>query len=124
MVLDSSSVPKPGMINDEYLSETRQGAQPTNAYPQMSCFVYSCGLFDILYQILVEFYVKKKSSPHNQSTGSWLGEETQVIMGYHRELSKFQESLPAFLATSESYMDSTCTDESGVALGSRILHSR
>ncbi|KAF5723731.1 benzoate 4-monooxygenase [Fusarium mundagurra] len=131
MILDSSSVPKPEMINDEYLSETRQGVQPTNAYPQMGCFVYSCDLFDILHQILVEFYVKKKSNPHSQSSDSWLGEEIQVIMGYHRELNKFQESLPAFLATSDSYMDSPSQelvahmyDNMGTSYWTSISHKR
>ncbi|KAF5672609.1 cytochrome P450 monooxygenase [Fusarium circinatum] len=124
MVLDSSSVPKPEMINDEYLSETGQGFQPLDAYPQMGCFIYSCNLFDILHQVLVEFYVNKKPNPHSNNKDSLLGEEIQVIMGYHRELNKFQETLPPFLVTSGRYMDSPFTDESGTALGSRILHSR
>lgn len=124
MILDSSSVPKPEIINDEYLSENGQGIQPRYAYPQMGCFVYSCDLFDILHHILVEFYVYKLSTPHSQNTHSWLGEEMHIIMGFHKQLNKFQETPPAFLATSDRYMDSPYTDEPGVALGSRILHSR
>ena len=124
MILESSDVPLPEMIDDEYLLENSQGVQPTNVSPQMGCFVYSSHLFDILHEILVEIYVKKKANPQEQNALCWSGEGLQTIMTYHRALSKFQETLPAYLIKDDNNMSPSSIAESGIALGSKILHSR
>nr|XP_036577177.1 transcriptional regulatory protein [Colletotrichum truncatum]KAF6784089.1 transcriptional regulatory protein [Colletotrichum truncatum] len=50
------SVPPPAIIDDEFLSETSEGAQPPSHPSYLVFFVHSLELFDVLKEILGKFY--------------------------------------------------------------------
>ncbi|EDO00513.1 hypothetical protein SS1G_14383 [Sclerotinia sclerotiorum 1980 UF-70] len=53
----SWDVPEPAIIDDQYLSSDSQGVQQSGLHSRMYLFVYSLRLFDIMDEILSEFYV-------------------------------------------------------------------
>lgn len=59
MVGPDLTVPLPSMVDDEFLDGPATYFETPNTLPQMSLFVCSCRLFEILHDILSVFYVKE-----------------------------------------------------------------
>ncbi|KXH28800.1 hypothetical protein CSIM01_03450, partial [Colletotrichum simmondsii] len=55
------SVPPPEPIDDEYLSESSEGLQPSDRPSYLAFFVHSVALFDVLNEILARFYTEGES---------------------------------------------------------------
>ena len=55
VIMSVTTVQIPAAINDEYLSSTAVGIQPSSVLSYMSLFTYSCHLFDILKDVLELF---------------------------------------------------------------------
>ncbi|KAK1503652.1 hypothetical protein CABS01_09041 [Colletotrichum abscissum] len=54
-------VPPPEPIDDEYLSESSEGLQPSDRPSYLAFFVHSVALFDVLNEILAKFYTEGES---------------------------------------------------------------
>ncbi|KAH7142956.1 fungal-specific transcription factor domain-containing protein, partial [Dactylonectria estremocensis] len=121
MISAQSKVPMPLMIDDEYLVEDGEGSQPSHLNSQLSSFVYSNKLFDILNDILVAFYMKKNTIFQKSDTHSCDCDELNTILKFNRALYEFRDSLPSYLAIPQQ---SESPRDPKIELGARILYSR
>lgn len=100
MVNTSHGTPVPSLIDDEYLRTDGEGIQPKGVNSQMSLFVYSCRLFEILNDILSSFYaVDSSPDPVSQSR---LQDMVSEALSFNRRLDDFITSLPDYLKTAQS----------------------
>ncbi|KAF4472260.1 C6 transcription factor [Fusarium albosuccineum] len=112
------------MIDDEFLLEDGEGAQPSHLNPRMGSFVYSLKLFDILNEILATFYARKNTFFQGHDTASWDCQELDVVLRFNMQLNKFWESVPNYLAVSQGPEGSNTTDSARIAPGAKILYPR
>lgn len=61
MIGSNNSVPLPSVLENESLEGRRQGDRHRSTLSQMSLFICSCRLFEVLYDILSIFYIKDTS---------------------------------------------------------------
>ena len=106
------------MIDDEYLRMNGEGTQPSTKPTVMGLFVNSCGLFDILADILASFYTPKCSS---NSTPSDDGLLTQVL-AFNTRLDRFCNSVPQRLRNDAS--NHSLPQEGDLPLQREVLHCR
>ncbi|KAF5250764.1 hypothetical protein FANTH_4036 [Fusarium anthophilum] len=90
------TVPLPEPIDDEYLSEVDEGCQPENSPSRMAFFVYNMKLFNILDDILSQFYSHGYQNVTQDETVK-LAEYLRDIPRLCSELDNFLESLPSHL---------------------------
>jgi hypothetical protein len=106
------------MIDDEYLRMNGEGTQPSTKPTVMGLFVYSCGLFDILADILVSFYMPKCGS---NSVPSGDGLLTQVL-AFNTCLDRFYNGVPQILRNDAS--GHSLPQEGDLLLQREVLHCR
>lgn len=116
-------IPLPLLIDDEYLLEDGDGSQPHQP-AQMSSFVYSCKLFDILNEILLNFYSDKSNEPQPSSPSSAPYQELGTVMRLNSALDDFQDTLPSYLIISPDSANPITPVHDKIALGAKILYSR
>lgn len=130
----SWDVQEPTIIDDQYLSTNGQGVQPPGLRSRMTLFVYSIRLFDIMDEILSEFYAhqgEKSGSNSNspKSFDSWSVRDLASILTINAKLDDFRESVPQIFKdiTQGSYTPGTnpfAPHELHLMLQSKILRSR
>jgi hypothetical protein len=108
------------MIDDENLSMSGEGSQPPTKPTAMGLCVYSCGLFEILADILMAFYSPKLSSS-SVPPGDKQGLLTQVL-AFEARLDRFFNSVPQNLRTDVGNVP--LTQEGNLTLQREVLHSR
>ncbi|CAH0044582.1 unnamed protein product [Clonostachys solani] len=123
MIYGCSKVPLPLQIDDEYLLEDGEGSQPHQP-AQMSSFVYSSKLFDILNEILTSFYFDKSNEPQPPNTPSASYRELSTVMRLNSALDDFQDTLPSYLVISPDSANPITPVQDKIALGAKILYSR
>jgi hypothetical protein len=118
MINKSFTTLVPSMIDDEYLRTSGEGTQPSTKHTVMGLFVYSCGLFEILADILVSFYTPKRSS-NPISCGDGL--LTQVL-AFNTRLDRFCNGVPQSLKNDAS--NNSFAQEGDLSLQREVLHCR
>lgn len=108
------------MIDDEYLLVEGEAVQPPMKPTAMGLCVYSCGLFEILADILVAFYSPKPNTnlvePEKQQVML-----TQVL-GFNSRLDRFFAGVPIHLkADGNGILPS---QEASLSLQREVLHRR
>ena len=126
MLSNSWKVPVPLLIDDEYLSLHGEGGQPPNVPSRLGLFVSSCHLFEILHEILSNFYAEDTGAAASKSSDSdpHAGDILADVLKYNRLLDKFHESIPEYLrATTSSYI-AVSEKNSCVNLQQQVLYCR
>ncbi|CAI6095920.1 unnamed protein product [Clonostachys chloroleuca] len=123
MTYGNLKIPLPLLIDDEYLLEDGDGSQPHQP-AQMSSFVNSCKLFDILNEILLNFYSDKSNEPQPSSPSSAPYQELGTVMRLNSALDDFQDTLPSYLIISPDSANPITPVHDKIALGAKILYSR
>jgi hypothetical protein len=118
MINTSFTTLVPSMIDDEYLRVDGEGTQPSTKPTAMGLYVYSCGLFEILADILVSFYTPKCGSSSVPSDDSLL---TQVL-AFNTRLDRFCKGVPQNLRHDAS--ESSLIQEVNLSLQREVLHCR
>ena len=97
MIDTSFTTAVPSMIDDELLRTNGEGIQPPTRLSVMGLHVYSCGLFEILADILGAFYSPKCSGNSTPRDGKQ-GLLTQVL-AFDARLDRFFDGVPQSLQT-------------------------
>lgn len=113
IIVDTSSVKLPALIDDEYLEERKQGelgqgkthrngVQPTDKPSRMGLFVYSCSLLELLQEVL-KFLAKKEITQilqqHSQASELRANLVVQVL-NLNCRLDNFLVTIPSWLVPS------------------------
>ncbi|KAG4025630.1 hypothetical protein MFRU_054g00590 [Monilinia fructicola] len=126
----SWDVQEPAIIDDQYLSSDSQGVQPLGLHSRMYLFVYSLRLFDIMDEILSEFYVLqggKSGSNSPRSFDPWSVHDLASILTINAKLDDFRESVPPIFKDVNSFALGTSSfapNQFHVMLQSKVLRSR
>lgn len=125
MLPNSSPVPLPVMVDDEYLLEDGEGTQPATSQCRIGAFVYTVQLLDILNEVLHSFYADDDQS-QDRTTGK---HEERTMPDLHEmlrlnsKLDRFLEALPRNL-TLKSVLLSSEAPTCNALLQARVLHCR
>ena len=96
----SWDVQEPAMIDDCYLSADHQGLQPSDLHSRMYLFVYSLRLFDIMDEILSEFYALEGGGSGSNSSKSfdpWSVRDLANILTINAKLDEWRDDVPEIL---------------------------
>jgi hypothetical protein len=118
MVDTSFTTLVPSMIDDENLRVNGEGTQPPTKPSAMGLCVYSCGLYEILADILVSFYSPKCSS-NLASRGDDL---LKHVLSFNARLDRFFDSVPQSLKPDSG--NDHLTQEENLSLQREVLHCR
>jgi hypothetical protein len=123
MLSGSWGVKLPSIIDDEYLSE---GVQPSHIPSRMNLFVYSVQLFDIMEEILSEFYLHDARGPVPKEQRHEARYQCNLakVLAINSKLDRFHDTIPEVLRPefilslgSEPWFDH-------LRLQSKVLNSR
>ncbi|APA14928.1 hypothetical protein sscle_13g096980 [Sclerotinia sclerotiorum 1980 UF-70] len=126
----SWDVPEPAIIDDQYLSSDSQGVQQSGLHSRMYLFVYSLRLFDIMDEILSEFYVLqggKSGSNSSKNFDPWSVRDLASILTINAKLDDFRESVPKILKDVNLFTlgnNSLTPNQLHLTLQSKVLRSR
>lgn len=126
----SWNVQEPAIIDDQYLSTEGEGVQPLGLHSRMYLFVYSLRLFDIMDEILSEFYLLqggKSGSNSSKFFDPWSVRVLGNILTINGKLDDFRDSVPQILKdVHESALKSNSftPNQLHLMLQSKILRSR
>ncbi|KXH38596.1 hypothetical protein CNYM01_10839 [Colletotrichum nymphaeae SA-01] len=85
------SVPPPEPIDDEYLSESSEGLQPSDRPSYLAFFVHSVALFDVLNEILAKFYTE------GESISDKTADSLSHVLQLSSKLDELGHSIPPYL---------------------------
>lgn len=85
------SVPPPEPIDDEYLSESSEGLQPSDRPSYLAFFVHSVALFDVLNEILAKFYTE------GESISDKTADSLSHVLQLSSKLDELGHSIPLYL---------------------------
>lgn len=85
------SVPPPEPIDDEYLSESCEGLQPSDRPSYLAFFVHSVALFDVLNEILAKFYTE------GESISDKTADSLSHVLQLSSKLDELGYSIPLYL---------------------------
>lgn len=127
MISNPVNVPVPLLIDDEYLrNDGEEGVQPADVPSRLGLFVSSCGLFEILAEILKCFYgeqVEAHSTDGHESETQGTDIITDVL-ALNRRLDKFAVSVPEYLQMSKISQREIPDSDSCVNLQQQVLYCR
>lgn len=126
MVPASWKVELPSMIDDEYLMEAGEGVQPIGLPSQMSLFVYTIRLFDILEEVLAIFYSAQCNLFFEDETrlGSQASEAFSEVLRLEAKLNQFNSEIPRFLRAENLFESQDRPWYIHVVMQSSILRNR
>ncbi|KAK1490369.1 hypothetical protein CTAM01_10658 [Colletotrichum tamarilloi] len=84
-------VPPPEPIDDEYLSESSEGLQPSDRPSYLAFFVHSVALFDVLNEILAKFYTE------GESVSDKTPDSLSHVLQLSSKLDELGHSIPPYL---------------------------
>lgn len=104
MISSPSHVPVPLLIDDEYLLVEGEGEQPPDVPSRLGLFVSSCKLFEILHEILYNFYGEESGNGllEQFKSDSRARDILVEVLDYNRRLDRFSNTIPEYLQTNES----------------------
>jgi hypothetical protein len=120
MIDTSFTTAVPSMIDDEFLRTSGDGIQPSTKLTVMGLCVYSCGLFEILADILVAFYLPNCSAICTSHDGKH-NLLTQVL-AFDARLDRFLDGVPQSLRTEVG--DVSSAQDWNLTLQREVLHCR
>ncbi|KAH6961755.1 fungal-specific transcription factor domain-containing protein [Ilyonectria sp. MPI-CAGE-AT-0026] len=99
MLSNSSSVPLPLMVDDEYLLEDGEGTQPVTSQCRIGSFVYTVQLLDILKEVLHSFYAEdgETQAPTTGKHEQRPMPDLHEMLRLNSKLDRFLEDLPTNL---------------------------
>lgn len=125
MLSNSSSVPLPLMIDDEYLRFDVEGAQPVNTQSRIGSFVFTIKLLDILNEVLQSFYAQddQAQAPATGKNEATTMPDLHEMLRLNSKLDQFSEALPECLRL-QNILLSSHTPTSSAILQARVLYCR
>jgi hypothetical protein len=119
MLSDTTPIPLPIPIDDEYLSETNEGKQPHNLPSRLSFLTYAMKLVD----------TRRKMGPtepqnvYNNGT-RYSGQELGATLDALSGLDRFLEDLPPYLQCDHPFTFPPAAGAACFRLQARVLKSR
>lgn len=126
MLSNSWNVPVPSLVDDEYLFIQGEGTQPPDVLSRLGLFVSSCKLFEILHEILLNFYAEDsglRNSKHSDPD-TYAREIIGDVLSYNRRLDMFRDSIPEYLRTTRTSHITIAEKNSCVNLQQQVLYCR
>ena len=124
MVDRTYNVPLPSMIDDEYLSTTKEGEQPPHKPSRLGAFVFSCKLFELLDEVLNFLSAPALQSATLTRGSNQSSEVLSQVLDLNRRLDHFSESVPQHLRKLDVTSPYTTQNEDHTHLQQRVLHCR
>ena len=126
MIYQPSRVPVPELVDDGYLSTDGEGLQPSEIPSRMGLFVSTCGLFEILGDILSSVNIKALGSvtPNDDETVTRLPEMIADALQFNRRLDTFSDSIPDYLQTKDISRTTISEKNTCVHLQQQVLYCR
>ena len=126
MLSKSRNVPVPSLIDDEYLCVQGEGFQPPDVPSRLGLFVSSCKLFEILHEILSDFYAEDSGIglPKQLESKPHAREIVVDILKFNRRLDEFIDSIPEYLRATGSSHVVVSEKNSCVNLQQQVLYCR
>ena len=126
MISQSTNIPVPKLVDDEYLSSEGEGIQPPDIPSRMGLFVSTCGLFDILGDVLSSIYVKDLgfTTPRGNETSTRFPEMIADALQFNRRLDTFIGSIPEYLQTKDISRTTISEKNTCVHLQQQVLFCR
>jgi hypothetical protein len=126
MLSNSWNVPVPLLVDDEYLSIQGEGTQPLDVPSRLGLFVSSCKLFEILHEILLNFYAKDSGTRNSKhlDPDAYAREIIGDVLSYNRRLDMFRDSIPEYLRTVRTSHITISEKNSCVNLQQQVLYCR
>ncbi|RDW77811.1 hypothetical protein BP6252_05864 [Coleophoma cylindrospora] len=118
-LIPPQNIPIPAEIDDEYLSDTQDGRQPSGISSRLSFLVWNLRLNSFL--IKVDF-LETRSATHSTTAGKI--DDLGVILDVNSELDQFLEGLPNHLRTEDDAIFSLDRQNDCFVLQARVLKSR
>ncbi|KAH7132729.1 fungal-specific transcription factor domain-containing protein [Dactylonectria macrodidyma] len=99
MLSNSSSVPLPLIVDDEYLLEDGEGTQPVTSQCRIGSFVYTVQLLELLNEVLHSFYAEdgKTQVPTTGKHEERPMPDLHEMLRLNSKLDRFLEDLPTNL---------------------------
>lgn len=125
MLSKSWNVPIPALVDDEYLSNAVEGRQPKGRPCTLGLFVSSCGLFELLEEILSSFYSAERTSDSalQSYTSDKCRELVEPVLQFNRRLDRFIDSVPKYLRISSNACPPPSNDKI-LQLQQQVLYCR
>jgi hypothetical protein len=125
MTSGSPEVPKPLIIDDEYLAVEGEGRQPDGCPSRLALFVSSSRLYDILDEILARLYQKRRDQQAVPASDSSLQQPLATILALNTRLESFLDSIPEYLQSTSPAMSPFTMETAGhIRLQQQILQCR
>lgn len=127
MISCFSNVPLPLCIDDEYLLEDGEGCQPGNQLSYLGLFVSSIKLFEIITDILSQFYHQKEGgiSHEDGSIEWWSHNRLDDVLKINTALDNFLKTLPPQLQFQGHLGDNFEGEQSSwQSIQAKVLHCR
>lgn len=126
MLATSRKVPIPLLIDDENLSAHGYGKQPPNIPSRLGLFVSTCHLFEILHEILSNFYASDQNieAQKLKDSDNHIGLMLADVSNYNRRLEKFHNAIPAYLNATRTPSNTGPEKHSCLNLQQQVLYCR
>lgn len=124
MTSGAPEVPKPLIIDDEYLTAEGEGRQPSGCPSQLALFVSSTRLYDILDEILAKLYERRRDQQVALASESSLQQTLATIVTLNARLDSFLDSVPEYLQPTTSMSPFNMDTAGHIRLQQRILQCR
>jgi hypothetical protein len=126
MVSDYAGLKLSSVIDDEFLLQEGEGAQPINLPSEMNLFVYSTQLFDILEEVLSTFYYNRTGKFLNHGKGSdiWSREAHAKILQIDSKLVQFKATLPEVFSKEFAQRSENEPFHNNILLQSSVMRTR
>ncbi|KAH7146826.1 fungal-specific transcription factor domain-containing protein [Dactylonectria estremocensis] len=125
MLPNSSSVPLPLIVDDEYLLEDGEGTQPVTSQCRIGSFVYTIQLLDILNEVLHSFYAEddQAQAPTTGKHEDRSMPDLHEMLRLNSKLDRFLETLPISLRLQNVLLSSE-TPTGNALVQARVLYCR
>jgi hypothetical protein len=118
-MIPSQIHPTPAEIDDEYLSDTQDGHQPSGIPSRLSFYVHNLRIYDFLAK--VDFLETHRAASSTRKRNS---NDLGSILDVNSELDEFLESLPDHLQTEGNNRFAPDSQNSCFNIQARVLKSR
>lgn len=118
-LLKNESIHLPELIDDEYLSDAKEGQQPQNVPSRLTFFIYAMKLLDIREKSRI-FEAEMINTRRTGYTGQELGATLDLIS----DIDRFFSTLPPYLQVDHTIGLLKSTDEACFQLQARVLKAR
>lgn len=125
MIRPNNSVPLPSTLDDEVLEGVSASDQPSRVLSQVSLFICSCRLFEVLYDILSIFYTTDISQQRPLLlTSTEVDECITNVLKLNKRIDMLEADVPDELRSPEQVFASSEPKHSTLYLQQQMYHCR